>query len=97
MGWAPQPPGSWPYLELANQRIDELRAEADHARTVRASRRSRSRRARARARRWLQRPAALAASVNRLVGGIISPPWRPTTGSRRARGRAGTRRRSSAA
>jgi hypothetical protein len=75
MGWAPQPPGSWPYLELANQRIDELRAEADHARTARASRRSRSRRARTWARRWLQRPAALAASVNHLVGGIISPPW----------------------
>lgn len=75
MGWAPQPPGSWPYLEPANQRIDELRAQADHARAVRASRRSRSRRARDRARRWLLRPAALAASVNDLVGGIISPPW----------------------
>jgi hypothetical protein len=77
MGWAPQPPGSWPYLEPANQRIEELRAEADHARAVRASRRARSRRARERARRWLSRPAALAASVNRVVGGIISPPWSP--------------------
>jgi hypothetical protein len=77
MGWAPQPPGSWPYLEPASQRIEELRAEADHARAVRASRRARSRRTRERARRWLSRPAALAASVNRVVGGIISPPWTP--------------------
>ncbi len=26
MSWAPQPPGSWPYFELVNQRADDLRA-----------------------------------------------------------------------
>jgi hypothetical protein len=73
MGWAPQPPGSWPYLEVANQRIEELHAAADRDHLARLARRSR--RARSRARRWLRRPPALAASVNRLVGSIISPPW----------------------
>jgi hypothetical protein len=75
MGWAPQPPGSWPYLEPANQRIHDLRAAADRENLARLGRRSRSRRARSGARRWLLRPVGLAASVNRLLGSIISPPW----------------------
>jgi hypothetical protein len=78
MGWAPQPPGSWPYFELVNQRIDELHAAAERDHMARLSRRSRSRRVRDRARRWLRQPAAVAARVNHVVGWIISPPARPS-------------------
>jgi hypothetical protein len=73
MGWAPQPPGSWPYFELANQRIDELHAAAERDHMARLSRRARSRRVRDRARRWLRQPATVAARVNHVIGRIISP------------------------
>jgi hypothetical protein len=69
MSWAPQPPGSWPYFELVNQRVDDLRAaaERDHlAREARAARR-------ARARRVLRQPVAVASWVNDVLGWIISP------------------------
>jgi hypothetical protein len=78
---------SWqPHTELANQWIDELRAEADRARAARIAKRSRSRRTKSHLRRLLQQPIAVAAAVNHLVGAIISPPWRtkdrPATPSR---------------
>jgi hypothetical protein len=73
MTWAPQPPGSWPYFELVNQHIDDLRAAADRDHAARLSRRSRSRRVRDRARRWLLRPTAVVAWVNDVVGSLINP------------------------
>jgi hypothetical protein len=66
MTWAPQPPGSWPYFELANQRVDDLRAEAERERLTRIARRSR-------ARRWLGTPIAVAGWVNDVVGWLINP------------------------
>jgi hypothetical protein len=73
MSWAPQPPGSWPYFELINQRVDDLRAEAQREHLARLSRRSRSRRTWDRARRWLRQPAAVASWVNGVIGWLISP------------------------
>ena len=73
MSWAPQPPGSWPYFELINQRVEGLHAEAERAHLARLSRRSRSRRARERARRWLRQPVAVASWVNGVIGWLISP------------------------
>ena len=69
MSWAPQPPGSWPYLELANQRVDELRAAAERDHLAREARQARARRAR----RWLRQPIDVAGRVNHLLGWIISP------------------------
>jgi hypothetical protein len=71
MSWAPQPPGSWPYFELVNQRADDLRTAAEREHLARVSRRSR--RTRDRARRWLRQPIAVAAWVNDVVGWLISP------------------------
>jgi hypothetical protein len=73
MSWAPQPPGSWPYFELVNQRVDDLHAAAERDHLARMSRRSRSRRTRDRARSWLRQPTAVAAWVNDVVGWLISP------------------------
>jgi hypothetical protein len=66
MSWAPQPPGSWPYFELVNQRAGDLRAAAERDRLVREARR-------ARARRVLRQPVAVASWVNDVLGWIISP------------------------
>jgi hypothetical protein len=66
MGWAPQPPGSWPYFELVSQRVDDLRAAAERDHLAREARRSR-------ARRWLRQPTAVAAWVNDVVGWLINP------------------------
>jgi hypothetical protein len=66
MTWAPQPPGSWPYFELVNQRVDDLRAAAERDRLAREARR-------ARARRVLRQPVAVASWVNDVLGWIISP------------------------
>jgi hypothetical protein len=66
MSWAPQPPGSWPYFELVNQRVDDLRAAAERDHLAREARR-------ARARRVLRQPVAVAAWVNDVLGWIISP------------------------
>jgi hypothetical protein len=68
MSWAPQPPGSWPYFELATQRVDDLRAAAERDHLAREARARRSR-----ARRWLGQPIAVAARVNDVLGWIISP------------------------
>jgi hypothetical protein len=73
MSWAPQPPGSWPYFELVNQRVDDLHAAAERDHLARMARRARSRRARERARRWLRQPTVVAAWVNDVVGWLISP------------------------
>jgi hypothetical protein len=66
MSWAPQPPGSWPYFELVNQRAADLRAAAERDRLARMSRRSR-------ARRWLRQPIDVASWVNDVLGWLISP------------------------
>ena len=66
MSWAPQPPGSWPYFELVNQRVDDLRGAAERDRLAREARR-------ARARRWLGQPIAVASWVNDVLGWLISP------------------------
>jgi hypothetical protein len=66
MSWAPQPPGSWPYFELVNQRVDDLRAAAERDHLARQARRSR-------ARRWLRQPIDVAGRVNDLLGWIINP------------------------
>jgi hypothetical protein len=66
MTWAPQPPGSWPYFELVNQRADDLRAVAERDHLARETRR-------ARARRVLRQPVAVARWVNGVLGWIISP------------------------
>jgi hypothetical protein len=65
---------TWQYdLELANQRIDQLRTDAERSRTARITKRSRSRRARRLGR--LLRPAGVAAWANDVIGAIVSPPW----------------------
>jgi hypothetical protein len=66
MSWAPQPPGSWPYFELVNQRVGDLRVAAERDRLAREARR-------ARARRVLRQPVAVATWVNDVLGWIISP------------------------
>jgi hypothetical protein len=66
MSWAPQPPGSWPYFELVNQRVEELHAAAERDHLARMARRSR-------ARRRLRQPAEVAGWVNGVVGWLINP------------------------
>jgi hypothetical protein len=64
MSWAPQPPGSWPYFELVNQRVGDLRAAVERDRLAREARR---------ARRVLRQPVVVATRVNDVLGWIISP------------------------
>ena len=64
--------------ELSYQHIAELHADAERARQVRISKRTRQRRSLGRLGRLLK-PTALASRANDIIGGIISPPW----GSRR--------------
>jgi hypothetical protein len=66
MSWAPQPPGSWPYFELVNQRVDDLHAAAERDHLARQARRARTR-------RILRQPVAVASWVNDVLGWIISP------------------------
>jgi hypothetical protein len=60
--------------ELSYQHIAELHADAERYRQVRLSKRGRQRRSRGRL-GWLLWPTGVAARANRIVGGIISPPW----------------------
>ena len=66
MSWAPQPPGSWPYFELVNQRVDDLRAAAERDHLAREARQRR-------ARRVLRQPVAVASWANDVLGWLISP------------------------
>ena len=66
-------------VEVAEERIAELRREAENYRLARGSRRSRRTRAR---RRWSLRREAAAAKIasgariaNEILGAIISPTW----------------------
>ena len=60
--------------ELSYQRIAQLHADAERYRQVQTSKRRRLRRSRSRLGRLLK-PTTVAARVNDIIGGIISPPW----------------------